>query len=172
MPYRRNQKGGKMLREKKEQVVSQLTEEFKSANAILVCGFSGLSVSDLETARSLATESGTKIQVAKNTLASIALKNAELEELELKEANIFVWGEDQVSVCKVADKAATDFKDKFVIKSGLFEGQKADLSTIASIAKLPSREELIGMLLSVWSAPARNMVTGLDNLKTKLEESE
>jgi large subunit ribosomal protein L10 len=26
------------------------------------------------------------------------------------------------------------------------------------------------MLLSVWTAPARNMVTGLDNLKEKLEE--
>ena len=106
----------------------------------------------------------------KNTLASIALNNAGLEPLELKEANILVWGEDQVSVCKVADKAATDFKDKWVIKSGLFEGKPADLSQIAAIAKLPSREELIGMLLSVWTAPARNFVTGLDNLKSKLEE--
>ncbi len=159
-----------MTRQNKEEIVSYLTDEFKEANAILVCGFSGLTVSQIETARALANEAGTKVQVVKNTLASIALKNAELEALELKEANILVWGDDQVSVCKVADKAATDFKDKWVIKSGLFEGKVADLDQIAAIAKLPSRDELIGMLLSVWTAPARNMVTGLDNLKSKLEE--
>jgi len=161
-----------MTREEKVVVVNQLTEEFKNTNTILVCGFSGLTVSELESARKLAAESGAKVQVAKNTLAAIALKNAELPALGLKEANILVWGDDQVSVCKVADKAATDFKDKFVIKAGLFEGQEADLSSIAAIAQLPSRDELIGMLLSVWTAPARNMVTGLDNLKEKLEESE
>ncbi len=160
-----------MTRENKELIVNQLTEEFKNTNTILVCGFSGLTVTELETSRKLAAESGTKIQVTKNTLASIALKNAELPGLELKEANILVWGEDQVSVCKVADKAATDYDEKFVIKSGLFEGKEADLSSIAAIAQLPSRDELIGMLLSVWTAPARNMVTGLDNLKEKLEES-
>ena len=159
-----------MTRQHKEEVVSFLTDEFKEAKAILVCGFSGLTVSEIETARALANEAGTKVQVVKNTLASIALKNADLDALELKEANILVWGDDQVSVCKVADKAATDFKEKWVIKSGLFEGKVADLSQIAAIAKLPSREELIGMLLSVWTAPARNMVTGLDNLKSKLEE--
>ena len=159
-----------MTRQQKEEVVAFLTGEFKEAKAILVCGFNGLTVQQIETARELANEANTKVHVVKNTLATIALQNAGLEPLELKEPNILVWGDDQVSVCKVADKAATDFKEKFVIKSGLFEGKPADLDTIASIAKLPSREELIGMLLSVWTAPVRNFVTGLDNLKTKREE--
>jgi large subunit ribosomal protein L10 len=159
-----------MTRQHKEEVVAFLTDEFKEAKAILVCGFSGLTVQEIETARKLANEADTKVHVVKNTLAAIALKNADLEPLELKEANILVWGDDQISVCKVADKAATDFKDKFVIKSGLFEGEIADLNQIAAIAKLPSKEELIGMLLSVWTAPIRNFVTGLDNLKTKREE--
>ena len=159
-----------MTRSDKEKIVTYLSDEFKNANAILVCGFSGLSVSNIETARELAKEAGTKVKVVKNTLASLALKNAGLEKLEIVDSNIFVWGDDQVSVCKVADKAQTDFKDKFVIKSGLFEGSRADLSTISAIAKLPSQEELIGMLLSVWTAPARNLATGLDNLRDKLEK--
>jgi len=159
-----------MTRQHKEEVVAFLTDEFKEAKAILVCGFSGLTVAQIETARELANEADTKVHVVKNTLATIALKNAGLQPLELKEANIMVWGDDQISVCKVADKAATDFNEKFVIKSGLFEGEPADLNQIAAIAKLPSKDELIGMLLSVWTAPLRNLVTGLDNLKTKREE--
>ncbi len=160
-----------MTRENKELIVANLSDEFKSSKAIIVCDYKGMKVSELEAIRDTARESGTKIRIVKNTLSKIAFKNADMEEVEFINTNLLVWGEDQISVCKVADKAASDFTDKFVIKTGLIEGRVAELSTIAAMAKLPSRDELIGMLLSVWTAPARNIVTGLDNLKVKLEES-
>jgi len=159
-----------MTREEKELIVGDLTEEFKVAKAVIVCDYRGMKCDELESVRALALESGTKVRIVKNTLSKIALKNAGTEEVKLVDTNLLVWGEDQISACKVADKAADNFKDKFVIKSGLIEGKSVELSTIASMAKLPSEDELIGMLLSVWTAPARNMVTGLDNLKVKLEE--
>ena len=159
-----------MTREEKELIVGDLTEEFKVAKAVIVCDYRGMKCDELESVRALALESGTKVRIVKNTLSKFALKNAGTEEVKLIDTNLLVWGEDQISACKVADKAAENFKDKFVIKSGLIEGKSVELSTIASMAKLPSEDELIGMLLSVWTAPARNMVTGLDNLKVKLEE--
>lgn len=159
-----------MTRKEKESVVENLTEEFKTANAIIVCDYKGMKCDQLETVRALALESGTKVRVVKNTLSKIAMKNAGTDEVQMTDTNILVWGEDQISACKVADRAAEKFNEKFVIKTGLIEGKTADLSTIAAMAKLPSRDELIGMLLSVWTAPARNLVTGLDNLKVKLEE--
>ncbi len=159
-----------MTREEKVNIVAELTEEFKSANAILICDYRGMTCADLESIREKALESGTNIKVCKNTLTQIALKNAEQEEVALVDTNILVWGEDQISACKIADSAASDFEEKFVIKTGLIEGKVADMATIEAMAKLPSRDELIGMLLSVWTAPARNMVTGLDNLSKKLEE--
>ncbi len=160
-----------MTRERKEQIVADLTQEFKSAQAVIVCDYRGMKVSELEVVRDFARESGTKVRVIKNTLSKLAMKNADLEEIEIVDTNILVWGEDQISACKVADKAADDFEEKFVIKTGFVEGKIADLDMINALAKLPTRDELIGMLLSVWTAPARNMVTGLDNLKVKLEES-
>ncbi len=159
-----------MTREEKVNIVSELTEEFKNANAILVCDYKGMTCIELEKIREAALESGTKVKVCKNTLTAIAMKNADQEEVELVDTNILVWGEDQISACKIADNAASDFKEKFVIKAGLIEGKVASMETIEAMAKLPSRDELIGMLLSVWTAPARNMVTGLDNLSKKLEE--
>jgi large subunit ribosomal protein L10 len=159
-----------MTREEKVNIVKDLTDEFKSANAILVCDYKGMSCTDLESIREKALESSTKIKVCKNTLASLALKNADQEDVTLVDTNILVWGEDQISVCKIADNAASDFKEKFTIKTGLIEGKVADMATIGAMAKLPSRDELIGMLLSVWTAPARNMVTGLDNLRDQKEQ--
>jgi large subunit ribosomal protein L10 len=163
-------KGGKMTREDKNKLVSYLVDEFKDSAAIVVCDYKGTSHIALEELRKLARENDVKIQVAKNTLASLAIKNAGLEELELNGPSLFVWADDQISACKVADKFATANKDTFSIKTGIVEGKVADIETINALAKLPGREELLGMLLSVWTAPARNFVTGLDNLRAKLEE--
>ncbi len=159
-----------MTKQQKSEVIDFLTSEFKESQAIVVCDYKGLSHKQLEELRNNARENGTKVQVAKNTLVEIAVKNAELGEIELVGPSIFLWSEDQISACKVADKFATANKDKFTIKSGIIEGEVADLDRVNAFAKLPSEEELLGMLLSVWTAPARNFATGLDNLRAKKEE--
>ncbi|WP_404318689.1 50S ribosomal protein L10 [Malaciobacter canalis] len=159
-----------MTKQQKAEIIDFLTAEFKESQAIVVCDYKGLTHKELEALRKSAKESGAKVQVAKNTLVTVAVKNAELGDVELNGTNIFLWSEDQISACKVADKFASEHSEKFVIKSGIIEGEPADLDRVNAFAKLPSRDELIGMLLSVWTAPARNFVTGLDNLREKKEE--
>jgi large subunit ribosomal protein L10 len=159
-----------MTRAEKEALVAELSSAFKESNAIVVCDYKGLTCQELETVRHLAAENDAKVKVIKNKLAMLALKNAGIEGLELKDTNLLVWGEDQISTCKVADKAATEFKNRFVMKAGALEGQVVDLATIEAMAKLPSRDELIGMLLNVWQAPVRNFTIGLDALRKKREE--
>ncbi len=158
-----------MTRAEKEQVVAELTAEFKEAGAIIVCDYKGMTVPDLESVRAHAREDDNKVRVVKNTLAAIALKNAGCDDLNLSDTNLFVWGETQVLPCKVADKAATTYKGKFSIKSGLLEGKIADIETINAMAKLPTRDELIGMLLNVWNAPVQNFTIGLKALADKKE---
>jgi len=159
-----------MTRAEKEALVAELTEAFKASNAIVVCDYKGMTCQALEGVRHLAAENDAHVKVVKNTLAMLALKNAEIEGLELKDTNLLVWGEDQISTCKVADKAETENKGKFVVKAGALEGKAVDLATIKAMAKLPSRDELIGMLLNVWQAPIRNFTIGLDALRKKREE--
>jgi large subunit ribosomal protein L10 len=159
-----------MTREEKQQLVDSLSEGFKASQAIVVCDYEGLSVKELETLRNAAREKEVKVKVIKNTLATLAIKKSGVEDIELSGTNIYLWSEDQISACKVADQFSTSMKDKFNIKSGVIEGEVADLARVEAFAKLPGREELLGMLLSVWTAPARNLVTGLDNLRAKKEE--
>jgi large subunit ribosomal protein L10 len=162
--------GGKMNKQQKSEVINFLAEEFKGSQAIVVCDYRGTTHKELEELRKLAKENGAKVQVAKNTLVNVAIKNAELEEIELTGTNIFLWSEDQISACKVADKFASGLKDKFEIKTGIVEGKAADLATIMAFAKLPSRDELLGMLAATWMAPVTNFTIGLDALRKKKEE--
>jgi large subunit ribosomal protein L10 len=159
-----------MTRTEKEAIVNELSTSFANQGAVIVCDYKGMSVEALEGVRRLAKESDVNVRVVKNTLAKIALKNANCDEMELVDNNIFIWGEDQIATCKVADKSSEANKDKFSIKSGVIESKIADLATIEAMAKLPGRDELLGMLLNVWNAPVQNFTIGLQALADKLEE--
>ena len=161
-----------MTRTRKEELVAEMTAEFKSAGAIIVCDYKGMTVENLEVVRNMAREDEVKVKVVKNTLASIALNNAGCEAVDFKDTNIVIWGDSQVLPCKIADKASSEFKDTFSIKAGLIEGKVASLETINAMAKLPSRDELIGMLLNVWNAPVQNFTIGLKALADKKESEE
>lgn len=158
-----------MTRNEKAKIIADLKESFSSSEAILISDFKGLGVKKLEELRNAAHEEGVKVQVIKNTLANIALIQAEKEGLELKDTNIFLWG-DQLSVCKVAAK----FEEKnelFKIKSAHIDGEVASVDKIKALSKMPSRNELIAMLLQVWNAPIQNFTIGLNALKEKKEQS-
>lgn len=159
-----------MTKLQKNEIIETLTNEFKDSQAIVVADYRGTSHKSLEELRDAAREVGAKVQVAKNSLVSIAIKNAGHEELTLTDTNIFIWSEDQINACKVADKFASTNKDTFAIKAGVIEGKAADAATVNQFAKLPGREELLGMLASVWMGPVRNFTVGLDALRIKKEE--
>jgi len=159
-----------LTKAQKSEIVAELAGEFKEAGAVVVCDYKGMTVEALEAVRNNAREQECKVRVVKNKLAQLAIKEAGCEELTLTDTNLVIWGETQVLPCKVADKAATDNKDNFAIKTGLIEGKVAELETINAMAKLPTRDELLGMLLNVWKAPVQNFTIGLDALRKKNEE--
>ncbi len=171
-----------MTRAQKEEVVARLSEEFKNAAAIIDCDYKGMSVSQLESFRKKAKEKGLKVQVVKNTLAMIALRNNGIEDFQLKDTNVLVWGDDLVTLAKTVTEFAKEAAEGFKIKQGYFEGEVADTTKIDAYSKLPSKEELLGMLLSVWTAPLRNLlyvwnapkqnfVTVLENIRKQKENA-
>ena len=70
-----------MTRTEKNEIIEALTGEFKSSEAIVVADYRGTSHKNLEALRKAARVAGVKVQVAKNSLVSIAIKNAGHEEI-------------------------------------------------------------------------------------------
>ena len=161
-----------MLKSRKAELIAELTESFTDKAAVIVCEYKGLTVAQLETLRKSARAKDVKVQVIKNSLATVALANAKMTGLELKDTNIFVWSEDVVAASKVAADFAADKdnEEKFAIKAGYLDSEAADVAKIEAFAKLPGREELLGMLAATWMAPITNMAVGIDALRQKKEE--
>jgi len=159
-----------MTKTKKAEVVEQLRVAFENTTAVVICDYKGLTVSDLEELRTAAKAKDTSVQVVKNTLATIALNNAGMSGVEIKDTNIFVWSDDVISASKIAADFAKK-SDKFVIKAGYLDGEAADADKIVAFSKLPGREELLGMLAATWMAPVANFTIGLDALRRQKEEA-
>ena len=159
-----------MTRSRKKEIVESLTAEFKEAQAIIVCDFKGITVTELEELRVSALAADVKVQVVKNKLAALSLKAADSDGMELKENNIFIWGNDPVGASKVSSNFAKT-NDKLVVKAGFVDGELSDASRIAAFAALPGREELLGMLAATWMAPVANFTIGLDALRRQKEEA-
>ena len=159
-----------MTKAQKAEVVDQLKTSFENTSAVVICDYKGLSVSELEELRNIARTKDTSVQVVKNTLATLALKGAGMEGVEIKDTNIFVWSDDVIAASKVASDFAKK-SEKFVIKAGYLDGEPADEAKIQAFAKLPGREELLGMLAATWMAPVTNFTIGLDALRRQKEEA-
>ena len=158
-----------MTKTQKAEIIETLSGEFKTAQSVIFCDYKGLTVTELEGLRKIAREKEAKVQVVKNTLATVALTNAELTGVELKDTNILIWGEDSVATSKVVSEFAKG-NELFVIKSAYVDREATDAAKVEAFAKLPGREELLGMLAATWMAPVANFTIGLDALRQKKEE--
>lgn len=170
-----------MARTDKSAAIAELKKNFESSTAVLITEYRGLTVAQLKNLRR-ALGSNAEYKVAKNTLASIAAKEAGIEGLEDlltgPTALAFVTGE-------IADaaKAIRDFSkdnDALVIKGGVLEGSLLSSDDVKKLADLESREVLLGKAAGVlkaalfqaayvFQAPISKTVRTIDALRAKEE---
>jgi len=158
-----------MKKELKKQIVEELTQEFTKEVSVFYVDFKGQSVKDLEQLRNAVREAEGKAKVIKNTLAKIAFANNEVE-VNFEENNLFIWGEDQITLAKIITKHAKDYKDTFKIKGAVIEGEVKDAAYVEEVSKLPTKDELLGMVAFMMKAPVAKFAWGLNKLIEKKEQ--
>ena len=158
-----------MKKELKKQIVEELSQEFNDKVSVFYADFKGQTVKDLEALRKKIREAEGKARVVKNTLARIAFKNNGIE-VDFEENNIFVWGEDQITLAKILTKHAKDYKDTFKIKGAVIEGEVKDAAYVEEVSKLPTKDELLGMVAFMMKAPIAKFAWGLQKLIEKKEQ--
>jgi large subunit ribosomal protein L10 len=153
-------------RRTKEQVVSELQVKLKEANLGILTSFSKMNVEKMEALRKALRKSNAELKVVKNTLLNIAAKDTAFSIL----ADHFKWPIAVVLSYKdpvEPTKALIDFAKKnpeLEIKIGVLDGKLLDKSDITSLAELPSREVLLGKLVSVMAAVPTSLVTVLSGV--------
>ncbi|WP_018659970.1 50S ribosomal protein L10 [Allofustis seminis] len=156
----------------KKQLVNELVEKFEKANAVVIVNYRGLNVTEVTDLRKQLREAGVEMVVAKNTMLRRAAEKMGYEGLDevLTGPTAVAFGYEEVPA---PAKIMTEFAktaEPLVVKGGIVEGKVVTVEMIEAVAKLPSREGLLSMLLSVLQAPMRNTAYVLQaaNPATKL----
>ena len=143
---------------KKAQQVSEVAEQFKNATSVVVVDYLGITVEQATNLRTELRNAGVQFAVVKNSILTRAAKEAGLEGMDdvFKGPSAVAFSnEDVVAPAKIL----ADFAKKveaLEIKAGVIEGKVSSKEEIEALAKLPNREGLLSMLLSVLQAPVRN----------------
>ncbi len=158
-------------RARKKEDLQVLTEQFQNSKAAILLSFSNLTVDKDQDFRNELRETGAVYAVVKNTLARLAVKGTQFEEVteHLNGVTSVAWTSDEpVSLSKVISKYVKDDKNIFEFKTGIVDGRVVTFSEVQTIASLPSKEELIGKLLFLLNAPAQRLATVLSAIPRDL----
>jgi large subunit ribosomal protein L10 len=137
--------------EEKQKITEDLHERFSKSAIVVVTDYKGLDVSAMNDLRRKLREEDIEFQVAKNTLLLRAAKDTEVALIQdyFKGPSAVAFSyKDPVAPAKILAQFAKDNK-KLEIKGGVLKGKVLDVNAIKALAKLPSREVLLGQLLSV-----------------------
>jgi len=154
-------------RQQKEVTKEQLVKAFKAAKSVVFADYQGLKVSQADTLRKNAREANVQYIVAKKSLFSLAAKDAGLK-LDAKSFPGMLGAafglEDEVAPAKVlGDMKGTTLK----LVGGIFEGQMVGADKVITLSKLPSKHQLLGMLVGTMYAPVSAFVRALNAIAEK-----
>ena len=158
-----------LTRQQKSEQVEALRAKVANANSLVAVDYRGMTVDDANSLRAKLREAGGKqieYRVAKNTLLKIATRGTPHEPLakHLEGPTAVAIAFDEPSaMAKVLVAFAKD-NQKFRIKGGVVEGELIDPAGVATLALLPSKQELRGMLAGTLQSPLRNLAGTLQSL--------
>ena len=151
--------------EQKQAVVAEVSAQVAKAQAIVLAEYRSLQVGDMTELRRKARSSGVYLRVLKNTLARRAVADTPFAGLSEKMVGPLAYGisSDPVAVAKVLHEFAKG-NDKLVIKAGAMPNVVMSPREVGDLARLPSRDELIAMLMGTMKAPIAKFVRTLNEV--------
>jgi len=149
MPNQHNQEQVKIVQDKINQ-----------AKSMVIVDYSGTDVKGLTALRAALKEAGGEMFITKNTLVDIAVGKGKMtESLQGMNAVIFSY-EDAVSAIKALFKFHED-TEKLEIKQGFMEDKVLSFNEVEALSKLPSKSELIVMLIQRLKSPGQGLANVL-----------
>jgi large subunit ribosomal protein L10 len=145
-----------MNRQQKEAAVGELATAFSESEAVYAVDYRGLTVDQITELRGRLRQNDTSLKVVKNSVTKLAAEQADVAsitgELNGPTALAFVRG-DAAAAAKVLSTYSRETENILELKGGLLNGKPLTSQDVVAIAKLPSREQLIGQLVGLIASP-------------------
>lgn len=160
----------KIIKQKEEEV-NKLADKIKEAKIVLLTDYRGITVTDVTDLRTKLRTSNSEYKVIKNNITRRALEKAGYEGLEnLLEGPtaVILNNEDYLEPAKAIYEFSKG-NDFYKIKGGIIDGKIMSAEEIITLAKLPSRETLLGMLAGALLGNITKLAVALDQVASQKE---
>jgi large subunit ribosomal protein L10 len=145
-----------LTKDQKTAQIKDLTTKLKDAKSVMFSHFIGLNVGDVSDLRNQLRENGAEMKVMKKTLVKLAFKEAGLPDIEPKEIDgpiaCIMSYDDPLSGAQAAFKFSKDH-DKVTLVGGVFDGKLLTAEESMELAKMPGRQQLLGMFVGILNSP-------------------
>ncbi len=156
--------------EDKKAIVAEVNEAAGGALSAVLADYRGVTATDLTILRKQAREDGVYLRVVRNTLARRAVDGTEFECIKdvLVGPTILAFSmEDPGAAARLLKDFAKENKE-FEIKALSVGGELLGADQIDRLAKLPTRDQALGMLASVIQAPITKLVRTFNEVPSKV----
>ncbi len=156
--------------EGKKAIVAEVAEVAANAHSVVAALYQGIESNDMNALRAKAREDNVYIRVVKNTLARRAVKGTDFECItdELTGSLILAFSMEDPGA---AGRVISDFmkeNDKLIVKIVSVGGKLMAPEDVKVLAKMPTKDDAISMLMSVMKAPVSKFVRTLAEPHAKL----
>jgi len=156
--------------EQKKAIVAEVADVAKDALSAVAAEYRGLTVEQITELRVEARKSGVYLRVVKNNLAKKAVADTEFECMQDGFSGPLIIAfsqEDPGSAARVINDFTKD-NDKLVVKMVSIGGKLLDASEIGTLAKMPTYDQAISILMSTMKAPVQKLVGTMNAVPSKL----
>ena len=163
----------KAIIKQKEEEVNKLADKIKDAKLVLFADYRGINVEDVTKLRKELRKSNTEYSIIKNNISRRALEKCEIKGLEVAVEGptaVIIGKEDYLEPAKAIYEYTKDH-DFYKIKGGIIEGKVMTAEEIITLAKLPSRETLLGMLAGGLLGTISKLAIAIDQVKLQKESA-
>jgi len=156
--------------DEKKAIVAEVNETAASALSLVVADARGVASNDMTALRATARENQVYLRVVRNTLAKRALEGTDYECVNDTLAGPSLFGfslEDPGAAARLFKDFAKE-NDKFEVKALSISGTLMGADQLDVLAKLPTRDQALSMLMSVMKAPTTKLVQTMNEVPGKL----
>jgi large subunit ribosomal protein L10 len=161
-----------MTRTEKDAVVSSIKEQIEKSQAVFLTNLVGIPSVDSVRIRKQVREAKGHVVITRNTLFARAAAGTYAEGLlkDLKGSTAVAFAyEDAPGVAKIINDATGEFDGIVTIRGGMLGTQTLTKADVIALAKLPSRDQMLGTLLATFNAPASAFARVLNAIKEQKE---
>jgi large subunit ribosomal protein L10 len=156
--------------DQKKAIVAEVAEVASKAHSAVAAEYRGLTVGALTQLRREARKNGVYLRVVKNTLARRAVEGTDFACMQagLTGPLILAFSLDDPGAAARVIKDFVKGHERLVVKLVSVSGKLLGPGDLETLAKMPTYEQAVSLLMSVMKAPIQKLASTLNEVPGKL----